>query len=64
MMGALEKAKEKMEPFRGHPDAKPEWSISWECTYQNIIEFSKIAETTNRKVIIINMIDHFLRCTF
>ena len=64
MLEALDKANEKIKPLKEHPDAKPRWSYSWDSTFNNITEFSKLAYTINKKVITINMIDQFLRCTF
>ena len=64
MLEVLNKAKEKIEPLKEHLDAKPKWSYSWNSTFNNIIEYSKTADNLNQKVITINMIDKFLRCTF
>jgi len=64
MLEALNKANEKIKPFKEDSDAKPRWSSSWDSTFNNIIEYSKSADTLNKKAITINMIDQFLRCTF
>lgn len=64
MLRALNDASKKMKEFENHPDAKPGWTDSWFSTFDNIIEYSKTADTLNKKVITINMIDQFLRATF
>jgi molecular chaperone DnaK (HSP70) len=64
MLEALHKAKEKINSFVENPYAKPEWSISWDSTFNKILEYSKSANTANKKVITINMIDEFLRSTY
>lgn len=64
MLVALNNANEEIKPIKEHPDAKPEWSPSWDSTFNNIVEYSKTANSLNKKVITITMIDQFLRCTF
>ena len=64
MLRALHNAYEKMKEFENHPDAKPGWTDSWNSTFEKIIKYSKSANILNKKVIAINMIDQFLRCTF
>jgi hypothetical protein len=64
MLRALNEASEKMKEFENHPDAKPRWTDSWYSTFKNIIKYSESADTLNKKVITINMIDEFLRSTF
>ena len=64
MLEALHEANEKMKEYIDHPDAKPRWTDSWYQTFNNIIKYSKSANNSNKKVIIITMIDQFLRATF
>lgn len=59
MFDALNKASEKMEQFKDDPSVN-----SWYSTFNKIVEFSKSANTVNKKVIAINMVDQFLRSTF
>jgi len=68
MLNVLEKASEKMKLLESDaepdPDAKPTWSPSWHFTFKNIKDFADAADTINKKVIAITMIDQFLRATY
>ncbi|MCX6749205.1 MAG: hypothetical protein NTW17_00465 [Candidatus Pacearchaeota archaeon] len=60
MIKALEKAIIRMKDLNYDELMKKPWFAK----AQNISEFSKNAETVNKKVISINMIDQFLRATY
>ncbi len=60
MLKVLEKAILRMRELDGDEDKKKPWFIKAE----DIKEFSKIADSVNKKVITINMIDQLLRSTY
>jgi ATP-dependent RNA circularization protein (DNA/RNA ligase family) len=60
MLKALENAIKKMENEENIYEEKAPWFDK----ANNIYEYSKTADTLNKKVITINMIDQFLRATY
>jgi len=60
MLKALEKAQERMQDLGGNETLKQDWYEK----AQRIKDYSNHAETLNKKVIVITMIDQFLRSTY
>lgn len=57
MLQAMEKASIKMKQYKDN-------TKSWYKTHNNILEYSRTAATPNKKVIVITMVDQFLRSTY
>jgi len=60
MLDALDKATQRMNELEENESEKEPWFFK----ANNIKEYSKEADTTNKKVITINLIDQFLRATY
>ena len=60
MLKVLDKAEKRMQEFKSDENEKKGWYIK----LKNIRDYAKEADTSNKKVITITIIDQFLRATY